>query len=192
MKEIVERASDEAIDLIKKLLVFDFEKRLRPDEALKHPFFAEFQEFLADLTLSEKEFDFSFEDQISEPPQHGTVLADIVANSETLAEFRNKELQEAKKASEEPTSADHKNPTPQFQSEEESKEEVEERKKEERIVPSLKQDQIMTQKIQRMVYDEMQTFYPEIYELPADEKKRKLAELDAMYCESIRNAIPLS
>lgn len=31
LKEIVERASDEAIDLIKKLLVFDFEKRLTPD-----------------------------------------------------------------------------------------------------------------------------------------------------------------
>ncbi len=46
----------------------------------------------------------------------------------------------------------------------------------------------MTQKIQRMVYEEMKEFYPEVFDLGEEERKQRLKELDTMYLESIRNA----
>lgn len=36
LKEIIPRASPSAIDLIKKLLRFDFDERLTADQALRH------------------------------------------------------------------------------------------------------------------------------------------------------------
>ena len=36
LKDIIPRASPSAIDLIQKLLIFDFDKRLSADQALRH------------------------------------------------------------------------------------------------------------------------------------------------------------
>jgi len=42
LKDVFPSASDEALDLIKNLLIFNPNKRLTADQALKHPYVAQF------------------------------------------------------------------------------------------------------------------------------------------------------
>lgn len=58
--EIFTNASAEAIDLLKKMLVFNPDKRISADEALKHPFFDGLRD--EDFEIESKfKFDFDFE-----------------------------------------------------------------------------------------------------------------------------------
>eukprot|EP01138_Halocafeteria_seosinensis_P009164 gb/GECG01009365.1/.p1 GENE.gb/GECG01009365.1/~~gb/GECG01009365.1/.p1 ORF type:complete len:165 (+),score=25.63 gb/GECG01009365.1/:1-495(+) len=57
--------SDEAIDFLEKLLVFDPSKRLTVQEALEHPYMATLH-VEEDEPICEHEFDFSYEDELPE------------------------------------------------------------------------------------------------------------------------------
>lgn len=52
-EKIFTKASPEAIDLLKKLLTFDFKKRITVEEALAH-------EYLSELHFPEDEVNFKF------------------------------------------------------------------------------------------------------------------------------------
>lgn len=62
-EKLFSKASKEAIDLLRKLLTFDFTKRITVEEALKHPYLAELH-FPEDepITQPVSKLDFEFEE----------------------------------------------------------------------------------------------------------------------------------
>lgn len=74
MKKEFPQASPEAIDFIKKILVYDPDKRLTVDEALKHPFLAELHcpddEPVMEKPLTSFHFEFEFY-KLSRPQYKG-------------------------------------------------------------------------------------------------------------------------
>jgi len=67
-KEVLPNASDEAIDLISKLLAFNPAKRLSIDEALRHPFLAAYfnEEFVDNNCVCSEPLDAGYEARIKE------------------------------------------------------------------------------------------------------------------------------
>jgi serine/threonine protein kinase len=63
-KQLFPTASDDALNLIEKMLKFDPLERITADEALRHPYMKEYHEYFdEDFPKIEKKFDQSFEDQ---------------------------------------------------------------------------------------------------------------------------------
>jgi serine/threonine protein kinase len=58
-------ANSLAIDLLKQMLVFNHEKRITTDQALKHPYFKDLYDE-RDILVCDKKFDFSFEDHLDD------------------------------------------------------------------------------------------------------------------------------
>ena len=55
-------ANVHALDLMRRMLQINPEKRLSVDEALRHPYFEKFSDEIDELEECEEEFDFSFEE----------------------------------------------------------------------------------------------------------------------------------
>jgi serine/threonine protein kinase len=74
MQTLFPHASPQALDLLKKLLEFNFQKRISAAEALRHPYFASlYHESL--INPAPRPFNFSYEDDLvmdSESPSDGT------------------------------------------------------------------------------------------------------------------------
>jgi mitogen-activated protein kinase 1/3 len=67
-KDILPSASEEAIDLISKLLTFNPKKRISVEDALRHPFLSRYydEEFVSKDCVSQKRLDVSYEHLIRE------------------------------------------------------------------------------------------------------------------------------
>ncbi|KAL4788636.1 kinase-like domain-containing protein [Aspergillus varians] len=61
LKEVLPGAEDEAINLIEQLLVYDPDRRISAEQALKHPFMAPYHD-PTDEPAAEEKFDWSFND----------------------------------------------------------------------------------------------------------------------------------
>lgn len=62
-KEVISNYTDEALDLLEKLLKFEPEKRISLEEAMKHPYFDGMPEVLDDKPEPVMRIDFDFDDQ---------------------------------------------------------------------------------------------------------------------------------
>lgn len=62
-KDILPKASDDAIDLLEKMLKFDPDKRITVDEAMKHKYFDDIPKENDEKAEPVSRFDFEFEDQ---------------------------------------------------------------------------------------------------------------------------------
>ncbi len=63
LKELFPSSSDAALDLLDKLLKFDPSERITAADAIKHPYFAEYDEYAdEDFPDKENKFDSSVED----------------------------------------------------------------------------------------------------------------------------------
>jgi len=65
-RDMFSNASDEAIDLLEKLLVFNPRRRITVDEALRHPFFAEFydEDFVNNSCVCDRQVDLEYEGNV--------------------------------------------------------------------------------------------------------------------------------
>lgn len=81
---------DNALDLLRRMLEFNHDKRITTEQALKHPYFKDlFDE--RDVRVCEKLFDFSFEDHLEDEPNslkdcaYATIMnfrKDVLSNEE--------------------------------------------------------------------------------------------------------------
>jgi mitogen-activated protein kinase 7 len=62
-KDILPKATDDAIDLLEKMLKFDPDKRISVEEAMKHKYFDDLPKDADEKVEPVSKFDFEFEDQ---------------------------------------------------------------------------------------------------------------------------------
>lgn len=79
--------SEEARDLLKRMLQIDPSKRITIDEALRHPYFASYEDELEDLEDCERTFNTDFEEsQYNEEALKNEVLKEIFSFYPELSE----------------------------------------------------------------------------------------------------------
>lgn len=80
-EDLFPSASDEARDLLEKMLKFDPADRITAEEALKHPYLKEYHEYVdEDFPAIEKKFDQSFEDNALNDEQLQQLVQDEISS----------------------------------------------------------------------------------------------------------------
>jgi len=88
-KDVLPNASDEAIDLISKLLSFNPSKRISIDEALRHPFLTKYfdEEFVNNTCVGPEKLDFSYERYTKEKEDIKKEMFRVIQDYRPEAEF---------------------------------------------------------------------------------------------------------